>query len=191
MRVNFNLVKIDKFKQRMKPHRLMSRSSTVSHEYAKALAPADEYDPHKLEAAFQNIGLLKDGMLLCAYCLSTAATVDHLNPLVIDKKFSGWGHVFGNLVPACKKCNESKGGKPWREFAKKLNVPESRIRKLEAYEAQASDPASQDDLAKLYPDLISAYEHMRKINLDALITAQHLANELHRLEKQRRSLGRK
>ena len=165
----------------------MSRSSTVTHEYAKTLAPADEYDPRKLEAAFQTIGLLNDGTLLCAYCLSTAATVDHLNPLVIDKKFSGWGHVFGNLVPACKNCNESKGGKPWREFAEKRNVSDSQIQKLEAYESQASTPVSQDELAKLYPDLISAYEHMRKINLDALVTAQHLANELHRLEKQRRS----
>ena len=180
-------MKIEKFKERMKPHRLLSRSSTVTHEYAKALAPADEYDQNKLEAAFQKMGLFENGTLLCAYCSNTATTVDHLNPLVVNKKFSGWGHVFGNLVPACRNCNESKGGKPWREFAEKRNVSESQIQKLEAYESQASTPVSQDELAKLYPDLISAYEHMRKINLDALVTAQHLANELHRLEKQRRS----
>ena len=169
----------------------MSRSSTVTHEYAKVLAPADEYDQVKLESAFQALGLIVEEVLICAYCSRTAATVDHLNPLVVDKKFSGWGHVFGNLVPACKTCNESKGGKPWREFAKSRSVPELRIQKIEAYEAQAPVPVSQDDLAKLYPDLIAAYEHMRKINLDALVTAQHLANELHRLEKQRRSSAAK
>ena len=81
--------------------------------------------------------------------------------------------------------------KPWREFAKSRSVPELRIQKIEAYEAQAPVPVSQDDLAKLYPDLIAAYEHMRKINLDALVTAQHLANELHRLEEQRRSSAAK
>lgn len=167
----------------------MSRSSTVTHEYAKVLAPADEYDQDQLESAFRAIGLIVDEVLICAYCSRAAATVDHLNPLVIDKKFSGWGHVFGNLVPACKNCNESKGGKPWREFAESRGVPKSRIQNIATYESQAPVPVSQDELAKLYPDLIAAYEHMRKINLDALVTAQHLANELHRLEKQRRSLG--
>jgi hypothetical protein len=110
-----------------------------------------------------------------------------LNPLVKDKKFTGWGHVFGNLVPACGDCNQSKGGRPWREFARDSGVSETQFRKIEEYEHQSPTPVSQDDLSKLYPDLIDAYERLRNLNEDTLRTAQSLANEIQRLEKKRKT----
>lgn len=173
----------------MKLYRLLNRSSTVSNAFAQALAPADDYDEARLETAFRGLGLVGDGVLLCAYCSRPANSVDHLNPLVNNKKFTGWGHVFGNLVPACGDCNQSKGGRPWRDFARESGVRESQIQKLEAYEQQSPTPVSQDDLAKLYPDLIDAYERLRNLNEDILRTAQSLANEIQRLEKKRKAGG--
>jgi 5-methylcytosine-specific restriction endonuclease McrA len=171
----------------MKPYRLLSRSSTVSNAFAQALAPADNFDEAKLETAFRGLGLVGDGVLLCAYCSRTANSVDHLNPLVKDKKFTGWGHVFGNLVPACGDCNQSKGGRPWRDFARESGASESQIKRIEAYERQSPTPISQDDLSKLYPDLIDAYERLRNLNEDTLRAAQSLANEIQRLEKTRKA----
>jgi len=171
----------------MKPYRLLNRSSTVSNAFAQALAPADDYDEARLEAAFRGLGLVGDGVLLCAYCSRPATSVDHLNPLVNEKKFTGWGHVFGNLVPACGDCNQSKGGKPWRDFARECGVSESQIQTIEGYERQSPTPVSQDDLSKLYPDLIDAYERLRNLNEDTLRTAQSLANEIQRLEKKRKT----
>lgn len=173
----------------MKPYRLLSRSSTVSNAFAQALAPADEYDEVRLADAFQVLGLVGNGQLLCAYCLRPASSVDHLNPLVNSKKFTGWGHVFGNLVPACGECNQSKGGRPWREFARGLGISETRIGKIEAYESQSPSPVSQDDLAALYPDLIDAYQRLQRLNEDTLRAAQSIANEIRKLEALRRGLG--
>ena len=40
----------------------------------------------------------------CAYCSSPGTTVDHVVPL-----FKGGSNFEGNLVPACRPCNNSKG----------------------------------------------------------------------------------
>lgn len=43
---------------------------------------------------------------LCAYCNALADTVDHVVPLA-----RGGRNELGNLVPACKWCNFSRGGR--------------------------------------------------------------------------------
>jgi 5-methylcytosine-specific restriction endonuclease McrA len=40
----------------------------------------------------------------CAYCMNAATTVDHVVPL-----FRGGTNFEGNLAPACRQCNASKG----------------------------------------------------------------------------------
>lgn len=40
----------------------------------------------------------------CVYCSATPTSVDHVVPLS-----RGGTHWEGNLVPACKRCNSSKG----------------------------------------------------------------------------------
>nr|WP_239115333.1 HNH endonuclease [Streptomyces sp. SID8499] len=42
----------------------------------------------------------------CVYCDAPGGTVDHVIPLS-----RGGQHAEGNLVPACKSCNSSKGDK--------------------------------------------------------------------------------
>ena len=171
----------------MKPYRLLSRSSTVSNAFAQALAPADEFDEAELTRVFQGLGLVGEKGLLCLYCRESATSVDHLNPLVKDSKFTGWGHVLGNLVPACNECNQSKGGRPWREFVVEMGMDQQQVHRVEAYEAQAPEPVSQDELAAFYPDLIDAYQRLRELSVDSLRTAQSLANEIQRLELRRKS----
>jgi len=43
---------------------------------------------------------------ICAYCPRTATEIDHIIPIA-----RGGAHVAGNLVPACKSCNSSKGAR--------------------------------------------------------------------------------
>jgi 5-methylcytosine-specific restriction endonuclease McrA len=40
----------------------------------------------------------------CWWCGQPAGTVDHVLPVVL-----GGGHELANLVPACKRCNYSRG----------------------------------------------------------------------------------
>jgi len=51
---------------------------------------------------------------VCAYCPAPATTVDHVVPIS-----KGGKHAEGNLVPACLRCNSSKGDKlliEWRRW---------------------------------------------------------------------------
>jgi 5-methylcytosine-specific restriction endonuclease McrA len=178
---------MSRFKSVMKPYRLLSRSSTVSNAFAQALSPADDFDEAKLIEAFENLALVGEKGLLCLYCGKGATSVDHLNPLVKDSKFTGWGHVLGNLVPACNECNQSKGGRPWRDFVAEMGMSEEQIRRVSTYESQAPTPVSQDDLAQFYPDLNEAYQRLRELSIDTLRAAQSLANEIQRLELDRKS----
>ena len=44
---------------------------------------------------------------LCVYCLGAAASIDHVDPVM-----RGGSNGVANLVPACRKCNTSKGDLP-------------------------------------------------------------------------------
>jgi|LakMenEpi03Aug12_release.lakeMendotaPanAssembly.Ray.scaffolds.fasta_scaffold394692_2 hypothetical protein len=179
---------LSKFKTTMKAYNMSSRSSTISNAFAQALAPSDAFDVTQLEKVFQELNLYdENGVLLCTYCSAKSSSVDHLNPLVFKSKFTGWGHVFGNLVPACADCNQKKGGKPWRDFVQNICLPEERIARLERYELSAPEPVSQEDLAVFYPDLLDAYERLRELSIDTLKAAQSIANEIRRLEENRKS----
>lgn len=52
----------------------------------------------------------------CAYCGKPASHLDHLYPLIIDRKPTGYGTDPGNLAPCCTKCNQSKGNLSFEEF---------------------------------------------------------------------------
>lgn len=43
---------------------------------------------------------------VCSYCPAAADTIDHVIPLA-----RGGRHAEGNLAPACRSCNSSKGDK--------------------------------------------------------------------------------
>jgi hypothetical protein len=179
---------LSKFKSMMKPYNMSSRSSTISNAFAQALAPSDVFNAEHLENAFKEMDLFdENGELLCTYCNAKSSSVDHLNPLVSESKFTGWGHVFGNLVPACAGCNQQKGGKPWRDYVASVGVSKERIALLEIYEGKAPQPVSQDDLALIYPDLLDAYKRLRDLSIDTLKAAQSLANEIRRLEESRKN----
>ena len=52
----------------------------------------------------------------CAYCGAAATHLDHLYPLVQDRKPTGYGTGPSNLVPCCGKCNQAKGNMQWEEY---------------------------------------------------------------------------
>lgn len=99
------------------PYSIFSkRKTTVAHAFASALAPSDEYDEEKIEAALDALGQKNLKQLSCVYCERQAQTWDHLENLVKDGKLNGYGHQIGNLVPCCRDCNSQKGGKSFRDF---------------------------------------------------------------------------
>jgi hypothetical protein len=80
----------------------------------------------------------------CAYCGDPSTEWDHLRPLVVARRPTGFISEIANLVPACGKCNQSKGNKSWRDWilsnarlsptGRGLSDVKQRVARLEAYE---------------------------------------------------------
>jgi 5-methylcytosine-specific restriction endonuclease McrA len=109
----------------LKPYSIVaSRTTTINHAFAACIAPFDTYDENRVREAITALGQNPDNGLLCVYCGAEAETWDHVHATVKDKKFSGFGHRVGNLLPCCKPCNSKKGNKTWRTFLSSLPMPE-------------------------------------------------------------------
>ena len=129
-------MKIQSIKSHLQPYSIFKkRQTTINHAFASAIAPTDTYgDGERIKEAMiflgQNIENLK-----CVYCDKPAETWDHVFGLVKGLDFSGSGHVIGNLLPCCKKCNSKKGNQNWEQFLnkKKDSKSSSKISLLKKY----------------------------------------------------------
>lgn len=147
------------------PYSILSkRKTTIAHAFASALAPSDEYDEARIDAALEALGQKNLKQLFCVYCEKAAQTWDHLENLVKNSQLNvnGYGHQVGNLVPCCRDCNSQKGGKPFRDFINaNANLMESEklslIHRLEAHLGLAKpiehsnlNPEDKETLAKFF-----------------------------------------
>lgn len=104
----------------LKPYSIFKkRRTTIAHAFASALASADIYDEDKVAIALRALGQNPDN-LHCVYCCQPAQTWDHLFNLVKGGESNGHGHQIGNLVPCCRDCNSSKGGKSFEVYVDSL-----------------------------------------------------------------------
>lgn len=122
---------------------ITGRSSSITNSFINSIIPVVTPTSDEVLKALTILGMTSENFQ-CAYCGSVATEWDHLRPLVIDKKPTGYISEIHNLVPSCGKCNQSKGNKPWRSWMlSKANLSPSargvkdvatRIERLEAYE---------------------------------------------------------
>ncbi len=116
-------------KKHLRPYSIASRKSTIAHAFASAIAPNDEFDDEKAREAIIWLGQDPDSDLRCAYCDSDAKSWDHVNGVVKSKRFSGFGHRIGNLLPCCESCNSAKGNLDWKMYMSKIVMPEKKKHK--------------------------------------------------------------
>jgi len=90
---------------------IRNRTSTMASQFARARAP---YILPTSDELFQRCRLLKvdPSRPDCVYCGASATEWDHLMPMVQGAAWTGFFTEIANLVPACGKCNQSRGSKP-------------------------------------------------------------------------------
>ena len=94
---------------------MVSRKSSVTNAFVSAIIPVIPPSPAEIQEAINILGLdQKD--LRCAYCGDKSSEWDHLRPLVLQRRPTGYVSEIANLVPSCGKCNQSKGNKHWRTW---------------------------------------------------------------------------
>src|SRR5260370_29886624 len=93
---------------------LVSRKSSITNAFVNTLIPQIIPSLEEIEQALKILGMdLVD--VRCAYCGDKMTEWDHLRPLVVKQRPTGYISEIANLVPACGKCNQSKGNSSWRE----------------------------------------------------------------------------
>ena len=128
-----------------KPVRITGRTSSITNSFVNGIIPVIWPTEDQINEA---LGLLAMERVVCAYCGDVATEWDHFRPLVVDKKPTGYISEIHNLVPACGKCNQSKGNKYWREWilssaplspsTRGVAGMETRIERLEEFERWGS-----------------------------------------------------
>lgn len=122
---------------------IMGRSSSITNAFVSGIIPCIEPAKEEVDAALKVLGM-DQNTIQCAYCGGDYSEWDHLNPLVVNKAPTGYISEIHNLVPACGKCNQSKGNRNWREWItgnarlapknKGVQDLDSRIDRLSEYE---------------------------------------------------------
>ena len=95
--------------------KIMGRSSSITNSFVNGIIPVIHPSESQVRQALEILGMDR-ASFRCSYCGDAASEWDHLRPLVKDQKPTGYISEIQNLVPACGKCNQSKGNKDWRRW---------------------------------------------------------------------------
>jgi len=165
---------------------MVSRKSSITNAFVNAIIPVVVPRVEEIEEALMILGL-NPSDVRCAYCGDRSTEWDHLRPLVVKRRPTGFISEIANLVPACGKCNQSKGNKPWREWilSKARLSPTgrgsdgiaARVARLERYE-QWKPPTVVDFGSLIGEAEWQAYWGLCDAVNEELRKAQEVANRL-------------
>lgn len=94
---------------------ITGRSSSITNSFVNSIIPIFHPSEEEVDEALAVLGMSADSVE-CVYCGGKTSEWDHFRPLVRDKRPTGYVSEIANLVPACGKCNQSKGASDWRSW---------------------------------------------------------------------------
>ena len=126
---------------------ISGRTSTITNSFAQAIIPRIRPSEEECQSALSVLGMSANNME-CSYCGSAYELWDHLNPIVHNKRPTGFITEIANLIPSCKTCNESKSGSPWKQwlFGAAANSPGNRG--VSDIKARAARIGNYEDILK-------------------------------------------
>ena len=155
------------------------RWTSVANGLASALAPRDSYDREALAEAMHVLGQADPENLTCVYCDAPAQHWDHLFGTVKSGRFSGYGHVIGNLVPACHQCNTKKGGKTWEQWCILKGSSPERVGRLRAFtELYPLRQITDAELQSRFPEEMRELDEIREELRRLLIRADEISKRV-------------
>lgn len=125
------------------PVKITARTSSITNAFINGIIPCIMPSEEEIITVLTILGMDKTS-ICCAYCGEKYTEWDHFHPLILNKGATGYISEINNLVPACGKCNQSKGNSNWKKWIKgnaqlsphtrKIVDLNERIKRLEAYE---------------------------------------------------------
>lgn len=166
--------------------KITGRSSSITNAFVSAIIPVEFPTAAEVVEALSVLRMSPTDVR-CAYCGDGSTEWDHLRPLVVNQKPTGFISEIANLVPSCGKCNQSKGKKPWREWIRSsaprsprvrgISDLEARIERLEAYE-RWRQPKQLDFRSLVGEELWTEYWNDWRELLDRMKVSQSRAERL-------------
>ncbi len=171
------------------PMSVTGRSSSITNAFINAIIPVIEPTEAEELEALRILGMSPND-IRCCYCGDKSTEWDHLRAIISNQEPTGYITEIANLVPACGKCNQSKGKSYWRTWIEgnaKLS-PKSRgvtdikdrVDRLSAYEAWRQ-PKKIDFAAIVGPEMWQRHRTNWRSVLDLLKASQELASEIRSL----------
>jgi hypothetical protein len=165
---------------------ITGRSSSIRNAFVAAIIPSIKPSAADVEKVLRILGLVPDDVR-CVYCGDKATEWDHLRPLVTKGRPTGYPSSIKNLVPACGKCNQSKGKSDWKAWmcgkarlsptARGMVHIAQRIGRLEVYEQWAT--CERLEIEELVDKLkLGKYYELQEDILDKMRKAQEVADSL-------------
>jgi hypothetical protein len=158
------------------------RSTTISHAFASAIAPTDQYNDDLLCGALRFLGQNPEDELTCVFCAAPAQTWDHLVGLVKAGELRGFGHQIGNLVPCCKGCNSEKGNKEFAVFinsSNRINGDKTElIRLLRSYQRRFAKEINLSELQRKLPNEYAEFQSVKQEIFELMKKADEIAKQL-------------
>ena len=162
------------------------RMGSITNSFVNGILPEIEPSDEDVREALELLGLdMAD--LRCAYCGEKSTEWEHFRPLIKDQEPTGYISEIQNLVPACGKCNQSKGNSHWRTWMlsparnspRTRGIPdlEGRITRLERFE-RWREPTKLDIPSLVGPELWSRYRANWAQLLEYMRASQQLALEV-------------
>ncbi len=175
--------------QMPKPITILGRSSSITNAFINGIVPCVSPTEDEVKHALELLGMNAD-TICCSYCGDTYTEWDHLNPLILNKKATGYISEINNLVPSCGKCNQSKGNKQWKDWilsdaklspkSRRISDLEQRIERLEIYESQMH-PTKIDFELLVGDEKWETYWSAWGRLLDEMSEAQKLSSEIKKI----------
>jgi hypothetical protein len=176
---------------------ISGRRSSITAAFFQAVTPVIVPTDAEVDEALTILGMSAT-LCVCAYCGDVKTEWDHFRAIVDKQRPTGYITEIANLVPACGKCNQSKGSKNWklwmlgpaRRSPAQRGVPEleSRVVRLERFEAWRT-PKRLDYAQIIGPELWDEYLRHWRALLDGIAAAQIHAELLRKSIEQHLTAG--
>lgn len=176
---------------------IMGRSSSITNSFYNGIVPIIEPSEEEIRNALKTLEQTEENVT-CVYCGDPKTEWDHLYPLIVNKRHTGYITEIANLVPACGKCNQSKGNSYWKEWivsdaekspkTRKIKDLDKRIKIIENYDL--TFPKKQIDVEALVgEDIWQKYqESYEKIILE-MQKAQSIMDNIKSIIKEQNKIG--
>jgi hypothetical protein len=172
---------------------MKQRKSSITNAFVNAIIPVVRPTPEEILEALTILGMVPEDVC-CAYCGGKMSQWDHLRPLVIGLRPTGYISEIANLVPSCGLCNSSKRNENWKLWmmGTAKNSPTGRqilnttirVNRLESFEAWRA-PTKLDFESLLGADAWAHYWSLWDALNIALNESQIVADRMRAVVKER------